>query len=263
MMIPLKKGSLQKIEWGNKMQLIHKQILVVEDNKYSMNRICSILKDIEGITIIKADNSGEAYQYATEYSIDLFIIDIILDSTKEADVSGMTFAEAVRKMDKYKMTPIIFTTCLEDPELHAYAHLHCYEYFRKPYDLEKLKEAIVTTLQMKTTKYEKEYVCFKVNGIVFPVKIKDIVCIDNRTTSIHIQCANGESIDAPYKSSRQMLLELNSNKFLKCNKSIIINTDFIESINYQIYEVKLKNNFGKVKIGRRILKSFKEGLANC
>lgn len=60
-----------------------------------------------------------------------------------------------------------------------------------------------------------------------------------------------------------MLLELNSNKFLKCNKSIIINTDFIESINYQIYEVKLKNNFGKVKIGRRILKSFKEGLANC
>lgn len=33
------------------MQLIYKQILVVEDNKYSMNRICSILKEIEGITV--------------------------------------------------------------------------------------------------------------------------------------------------------------------------------------------------------------------
>lgn len=43
------------------MQLIYKQILVVEDNKYSMNRICSILKEIEGITVIKAENSGEAY----------------------------------------------------------------------------------------------------------------------------------------------------------------------------------------------------------
>lgn len=112
------------------MQLIYKQILVVEDNKYSMNRICSILKEIEGITVIKAENSGEAYQCAMEYSIDLFIIDIILDSTKEADVSGMSFAETVRKMEKYKMTPIIFTTCLEDPELHAYAHLHCYEYLK-------------------------------------------------------------------------------------------------------------------------------------
>ncbi len=242
------------------MQLIYKQILVVEDNKYSMNRICSILKEIEGITVIKAENSGEAYQCAMEYSIDLFIIDIILDSTKEADVSGMSFAETVRKMEKYKMTPIIFTTCLEDPELHAYAHLHCYEYLKKTYDSERLKEAIITTLQMKIPKYEKEYVCFKVNGIVFPVKIKDIVYINNKTTSLQIQCANGESIDAPYKSSRQMLLELNSNKFLKCNKSVIINVDFIESVNYQICQVKLKKNFGEVKIGRRILKSFKEGL---
>lgn len=245
------------------MQLIHKQILVVEDNKYSMNRICSILKEIEGITVIKAENSGEAYKYAVEYAIDLFIIDIILDSTKEADISGMAFAESVRNMGKYKMTPIIFTTCLEDPKLHAYAHLHCYEYFKKPYDVEKLKEAIVTTLQMNMPKCEKEYVCFKVNGIVFPVKIKDIVMISNKTTSTCIQCANGGSIDAPYKSSRQLLLELNSNKFLKCNKSIIVNIDFIESIDYKINQVKLKKGFGEVKIGRRILKGFKEGLAQC
>lgn len=245
------------------MQFINKQILVVEDNKYSMDRVCSILKDIKGITIIKAFNSGDAYRYTMEYTIDLFIIDIVLDSAKEADISGMAFAETVRRIEKYKMTPIIFTSCLEDPKLHAYAHLHCYEYFNKPYDTEKLKEAVITTLQMQVPKYEKEYICFKINGIVFPIKIMDIVYINNKTTSLCIQCANGESIAAPYKSSRQLLLELNSNKFLKCNKSIIVNINFIYSIDYQMNEIKLKNDFGEIKIGRRILKSFKEGLLQC
>lgn len=248
---------------GIRMQLINKHILVVEDNKYSIERMYSILKELKGITVIKALSSGEAYQYMMEYTIDLFIIDIILDSTKEADVSGMAFAETVRRVEKYKMTPIIFTSCLEDPKLHAYAHLHCYEYFTKPYDAEKLKKAVVTTLQMRIAKDEKEYVCFKINGIVFPIKIMDIVYIDNKTTSLCIQCANGESIAAPYKSSRQLLLELNSNKFLKCNKSIIVNINFIYSIDYQMNEIKLKNDFGKIKIGRRILKSFKEGLLEC
>ena len=53
------------------MQLTYKQVLVVEDNKYSMNRICSVLKEIENIIVIKAKNSGEAYKYAIEYDIDL------------------------------------------------------------------------------------------------------------------------------------------------------------------------------------------------
>lgn len=240
------------------MQSTDKQILVVEDNKYSMGKVCSVLKEIQGVTVIKAENSGEAYKCAIEYAIDLFIIDIILEPTKEADVSGITFANMIRKTDKYKMTPIIFTTSLDDPMLHAYTHLHCYQYFKKPYDIEKFKEAVLTTLQMKIQKYEKEYVYFKIGGIVYPIKINDIVYIDNKVTSLRVRCANGEVLNTPYKSSRQLLLDLNSNKFLKCNKSMIVNIDYIKSIDYGNSIVNLKEHMGEVKIGRRILKSFKE-----
>lgn len=243
------------------MQSTDKQILVVEDNKYSMNKVCSVLKEIEDVTIMKAENSGEAYKCAIEYAIDLFIIDIILEPAKEADISGMTFADMIRKMEQYKMTPIIFITSLEDPKLHAYTYLHCYQYFKKPCDTEKLKQAVFTTLQMKINRYEKEYVYFKIDGVVYPVKINNIIYIDNKVTSLCIRCINGEVIKAPYKSSRQLLLDLNSNKFLKCNKNIIVNIDYIESIDYCNSIVKLKGSIGEIKIGRRILKSFKEGLA--
>lgn len=245
------------------MQSTDKHILIVEDNKYSMDRICHMLKELKGITIIKATNSGEAYKYAMEYSIDLFIIDIILEPTKEADISGITFADNIRKLDQYQITPMIFTTALEDPKLHAYTKLHCYHYFEKPIDMDELKEAVVKTLQMKIKKQEKEYVYFKINGIIFPIKINRIVYIDNKVTSLRVKCSNGEEINVPYKSSRQMLLELDSNKFLKCNKSMIINMDYVEYIDYNQSIVQLKDDYGQVKIGKRLLKSFKESILEC
>lgn len=245
------------------MQAVFKQILVVEDNQYSMNKICSILKEIKNTTILKAKNSGEAYKYAMEYSIDLFIIDIILEPAKEADISGIHFADTIRKQEKYLVTPMIFITALVEPQMYTYTKLHCYDYFEKPIDIEKFKEAVLATLQMKIRKHEKEYTFFKINGIIMPVKIHDIVYIDNKVSSLCIQCVNEEMMHVPYKSSRQVLLELDSFKFLKCNKSMIVNIDYIENIDYGKSTVKLKDNFGEVKIGRKLLKSFKEGLLEC
>lgn len=245
------------------MQALYKQVLVVEDNKYSMNKICSALKEIKNITVLKAKNSGEAYKCAMEYSIDLFIIDIILEPAKEADISGITFADTVRKMDKYLVTPMIFITALAEPKLYTYIKLHCYAYFEKPIEMEKLKEAVQITLQMKIIKHEKEYTFFKINGMVIPVKINDIVYIDNKVSSLRIQCIHDDLIHVPYKSSRQVLLELDSNKFLKCNKSMIVNIDYIEAIDYSKSTVRLKENFGEVKIGKKLLRSFKEGLLEC
>lgn len=245
------------------MQFTDKQVLVVEDNKHCMERICTMLKEIEAITVIKAENSGEAYKYAMEYNIDLFIIDIILEPSKEADISGINFADSIRKTDKYFVTPMIFTTALADPKLYAYTQLHCYQYFEKPYNMEELKETVLITLQMKIRKYAKEYVFFKMNGIVLPIKMNRIVYIDNKVSSLCIMCMDGEKIHTPYKSSRKLLLDLDSNKFLKCNKSMIINIDYVEFIDFNQSAVKLKDDFGTVKVGRRMLKSFKEGLLHC
>ena len=78
------------------MQSTDKQILIVEDNKRHMDRACDILEQLEDVVIFKADNCADAYRYAMEYSIDLFIVDIILEKTKNGDMSGMTFADNIR-----------------------------------------------------------------------------------------------------------------------------------------------------------------------
>lgn len=51
------------------MQSTDKQILIIEDNTRCMNKVCQIIKDIEGVIIFKAESSEKAYRYPLEYNI--------------------------------------------------------------------------------------------------------------------------------------------------------------------------------------------------
>ena len=106
-----------------------KNILVIEDSEQYMDMICNKLSNITDINVYKAKDSAQAYKYALEENISVFIVDIILDTNALGDVSGIKFVERIRTIPEYKFTPIIITSSLEDPKLHSYSYLHCYRYF--------------------------------------------------------------------------------------------------------------------------------------
>lgn len=60
----------------------------------------------------------------------------------------------------------------------------------------------------------------------------------------------------PYKSCKNMLLELKSDKFVKCNKNTIINVDFILNIDPVNRYITLVNEYGVLEIGQRIKQKF-------
>ena len=82
------------------MQSTDKQILIVEDNKRHMDRACDILEQLEDVVIFKADNCADAYRYAMEYSIDLFIVDIILEKTKSVPFNGTRWSGRTGSAEK-------------------------------------------------------------------------------------------------------------------------------------------------------------------
>lgn len=245
------------------MQSLYKQILIVEDNKQSMEKICSLIKDIDGITILKAKNSEEAYRCALEYNIDLFIVDIILNTTVLGDVAGIQFVESIRTIEKYEFTPIIFTTALEDAELHAYAHLHCYRYFEKPYDAHELYRTVVSALKYETAKKEKEFYYYKKDGVIYSLKINDIVYMENDRFSVFIHCKDRSVIETPYKSCKQIMLEINSNRFLKCNRNTVVNVSFISNVDVGNRFIELAEEHGRLEIGQRLKNGFLEGMSLC
>lgn len=236
-----------------------KQILVVEDNEHSMDMICEIIDEIEEVIIHKAVDSDKAYKYAMECDIDLFIVDFILDTSVVGDVSGMKFIDRIRTIDKYKFTPIIVTTCLEDPKLHTYSYLHCYRYFEKPYDKEEVKCTIKAALMYEQPKEERKFLYYKKDGILYSVKIRDIVYIVNHSINIEIHCIDCV-LTAPYKACKKLLDEINSPDFLQCSKNTIVNKEYILCVDAANRYITLTNNYGILDIGPKMKKEFTERL---
>lgn len=94
------------------------------------------------LKIYESDNYAESLTISKDLNIDLFFIDIEL---KES--SGLEFALEIRKMDKYKLSWMVFTTSHINYMIKAFKEVHCYDYILKPYEPGKITELTKTILE--------------------------------------------------------------------------------------------------------------------
>ncbi|MCI9126834.1 MAG: response regulator transcription factor [Eubacterium sp.] len=235
------------------MKGINKNILVIEDNEYYMNLICTELEQLTDVNIYRAINSAEAYRYAMEISIDVFIVDIILNTNALGDVSGIKFIERIRTINKYKFAPIIITTSLEDPKLHSYSYLHCYRYFEKKYDPKELFETVREVLQYETPNESTKMIYYKREGLLFSINTEDIIFIVNCNRYIEYHCIDGVH-KAPYKSCKKIIEDIHSEDFLQCNRHTVVNRKYILYLDTVNRYIQLLNDYGSLEIGPRMKK---------
>ncbi|MCI9372159.1 MAG: response regulator transcription factor [Lachnospiraceae bacterium] len=233
-----------------------KTVLIVEDNVRSMEMLVKIIENLRTDVEIKtASSQEEAAILAMKFNIDLFMLDIILNASNPGDVSGMKFAEYIRTLQKYKYTPIIFITALEDPELHAYSDLHCYYYVEKPYDVEKVSSVISEALEFPAVHNEPQNVFFRKDGILYKKEISEILYIENSRAGQTVYCSNG-NLKLPYKPNYKILEELASDKFIQCSRYHIINYDYIDKIDTVNRYILLKGVKTPIEIGNSFKKKF-------
>ncbi len=240
-----------------------RSVLVIEDNPDSMEMLAQIVNEIDPeIRVYRAVNAGEAYAAAMKNTMDLFLIDIILDHKNPGDVSGMHFANRIRTVEKYKYVPMIFITALEDARLYAYSDLHCYYYLEKPYDADKAFQVIREALEVPQKKNIPHDVFFRKDGIIFKKNISEVVYIETLKRRQTVYFTDGK-LTLPYKPHKEILQELDSEKFLQCSRYAIVNRDFVEAIDTVNKFITLKGGYGQLEIGvafkKKFLKAIWEG----
>lgn len=247
------------------MERIHKmkkQILIIEDHPKWMETICQIAEAVSYETkLYKASNLKDAYQIAMEANIDLFIIDIILDTRETGDTSGIAFADNIRHHSKYQYTPIIFITSLEDPKLKAYSNIHCYSYIEKPFDRQRTIGIIEEALAIPLEKCHKEDIYFRKDGILHGFRVEDITHIVVKAHTTTVYCRQ-ETAKVAYCSIKHLLEKEELHSFVRCNKSTIINRKHIKYIDPVNLYVKLHNVETRIEIGVIIKKEFLEEIEN-
>lgn len=234
-----------------------KKVLILEDEKCARDALVAIVKKVdESATVYDISTEEEAYAVAVKYSIDLFMLDIILKPNgKYKDSSGADFAQNIRNISKYRFTPIIFLTSLYDEKLNMYKNIHCYQYFEKPYDYSKVEETVRQAIMFRTTESSEKLLFYRCDGILQALPREDIIYAENKNNRLHIITAR-ETRTIPYKSLRSFIRELDSEQFLQCSRTTVVNVKYIKSIDTSNRYIYVSGCDKTIEIGTIFKKSF-------
>lgn len=236
-------------------------VLILEDCKESITALTTIIKGYrEDIYVLFASSYREAMKLLMEESqIDIFLLDINLDSQDSSDQSGLLFAKKIREVSKYAFTPIVFITSTAELELVSYRETQCYRYLTKPYEKETVLQVLEKVIQ-SPQKGETAQITVKKDGVNYRIKVDDILCIEAIPRGIRIYM-QGESIDLKYVSIKQILDKLPEENFVQCHRMYVVNLhaiDYVDTVNRLI---KIKGVSNMIEIGvtyktemRRILR---------
>lgn len=226
-----------------------KKVLILEDKEIHRKTLLRILEEIEEpVQVYSTDKIAEAYKISMENTVNLFLVDIILETEEKGDVSGLKFVDSIRKLPQYSFTPVIFITSSEDPKMHAFHELHCYGYIEKPFDKEEVKELIIKALKFPIQENEDRNIYLRTEGIMYSVKVKDIIFIEIGRRKMVVHTVN-ESITVSYMTSEKMLKELDSSDFVQCSRKNIVNKKYVEQIDFVNRYIKLKDMEEYIEIG--------------
>ena len=231
--------------------MIRKSVLIIEDEPIQLEVLEKLVLEVDaGVVVYKANNTATAYQILMERTIDLFLVDIILDDDKSSDASGVRLVEQMRKIPKYVLTPVLFITSLEDTTGYAYKDLNCLGYVEKPFSPEHVKQLVKKAFYFPTIKSQNATFCFRKDGILYPVKIADIVYMDSANRMINIHTANGDVLEVPYKTLKEILDEMDADCMMQCSRRTIVNKDYILNLDIANRYITLKNSTEKLEIGK-------------
>ena len=106
-----------------------KQILILEDNELTRNKLIRLIESMNlNINVFAFSNEEEALGCALTHHIDLFLVDIILRPQIKNDFSGIHFTEKIKECPSSACAEVVFITSLAGLEADLLHRVHCYDY---------------------------------------------------------------------------------------------------------------------------------------
>lgn len=167
---------------------------------------------------IQKYNSGEALLKSDFSHIHILLLDI-----RMGKINGMETARKIREVDMNM--EIIFITSLIDYVQEGY-EVKAYRYLLKPIRQEDLKKHLLTCI--KEVQVRNNYIIVNDKSNTYKIYSHDIKYIEVQKKIISIY-TNDKDITTRY-SLGKIEKDLNSEKFVRCHKSYIVNLSFIEGI---------------------------------
>lgn len=234
-----------------------RNILIIDSSEEKVRMLTELLEKMhDNLNICAVKSGNDAYKYMLRTTIDVFVMDILLDADQYGDTSGIRVAEHIREIERYIFTPIVFVTAVKNSELYAYQKLHCMGYIKKPYDKEELERVFRYVLRFKTKRNSERTIIFRNRSLFYPVILNEIVYIESIMHQMYVHLRDGSEIAVPYRTCKKLLEEMDLDCFIQCNRSQLLNKKYVSCVNVSKNEITMRCGYGRISIGS----SFKENV---
>lgn len=230
------------------------KFVVCDDNSVILSKISKMLETIfinnafDASIVLRETNGYNVISFIKSNSIDVLLLDIDL----KGNISGLTIAEELRKVNKNAY--IIFTTGHLEYAMLAYK-FKTFDYLPKPITMERLEETISRLFSDLENSKSKKYI--KIGNTQTIICENDIEYIkrDGMKLVFHTESQEYES----YSSFNKIQAILPKN-FIRCHKSFIVNIDKITGIKASDNTIYFDNT--QCLIGPKYKNNFMEVLDN-
>lgn len=236
------------------------KVLIADDEAPARKKMERLVGEIENLEIIKiAANGIEALESIQELEPDIIFLDI--------QMPGLTGLEVAQNIDLNKSPYLVFTTAYNEHAIKAF-ELNAIDYLLKPINKERLEEAIDKIMKSPrgkfiTKKLDETINTLKEEGFSFGKKLaistsdryklldfNEVVMV-----AVEERCVFVQTDERSFLSNHTLdhfAKKLDTDNFLKVNRSAIINLDNIQEIvTWSGNRFKLIMNNGKEVISSR------------
>ena len=205
-------------------------LAIVDDNQIQQEIILSTLRTYESekntSLEISSYNDGDSFLNAyIPGDFDLIFMDIYLK-----DQNGIDIVRKIRQIDS-KVLIVFLTTSAE--HIFEAAPFHFFDYILKPFEYTQIFHVLDEALQLlpeSEPELSFEYRSFDVH---FPLSKIQYIYSNNHEVIIHT--SNGtQAFRLPFYSVTD---HLNDSRFLQCNRGIMLNMDYIKTMESDYFEM--------------------------
>ena len=108
----------------------------------------------------------------------------------------------------------------------------------------------------------KETLIFCKNKKSYPIKVKDIVCIERKNRIIEVRMVDNTGLELSYGSLAGIMREVKSDRLQLCSRSAIVNRDYIYAVDPASHYITLRNDMGTLDLGCFFKDTVLAGLAD-
>lgn len=225
--------------------------IIVDDEQEARDILENLIKDFEEIELIsKESNVDDAVKAIIDKTPDIIFLDIEMPGK-----DGFVLIDEIRNID---LNPTIIFITAFNRAVEAFDQA-VFDYLMKPIEPGRLRKTI-NRYKLEKHNYNLADKIEKLKEVLNPVKIKfttkagflfinpeDIVCCEADGNYSHLHLSNGRK-ELVTRQLGQIESILPDNTFFKISRSVIINTNFLSSVNKKSKKVILLNGIQEIEL---------------